>query len=112
VFYEACALLRGVAVVLHPIVLKNLTARQLFIDPGDLGIAGVYIFEPGIFEAIHDTKPGFKGEYQLTDSIKALVEQGARVVYKRNSGIHIDVGTPEDLMRANEFYLKGSARPV
>ena len=80
--------------------------------PSNLGIAGVYIFEPGIFKAIQDTKPGFKGEYQLTDSIKVLVEQGARVVYKKISGIHIDVGTPEDLMRANEFYLRESARSV
>lgn len=52
--------MRGVAVVPHPIVLKNLTARQLFIDPSDLGIAGVYIFEQGIFEAIHDTKPDLR----------------------------------------------------
>lgn len=74
--------------------------------PSNLGIAGMYIFESGIFEAIHDTKPGFKGEYQLTDSTKVLVEKGAKVVYKLISGIHIDVGTPEDLMRANEFYLR------
>lgn len=74
--------------------------------PSNLGIAGMYIFESGIFEAIHDTKPGFKGEYQITDSIKVLVEKGAKVVYKRISGIHIDVGTPEDLMRANEFFLR------
>ena len=74
--------------------------------PSNLGIAGMYIFESGIFEAIHDTKPGFKGEYQLTDSTKVLVDKGAKVVYKRISGIHIDVGTPEDLMRANEFYLR------
>ncbi|MGP8322321.1 MAG: sugar phosphate nucleotidyltransferase [Methanosarcinaceae archaeon] len=77
--------------------------------PSNLGIAGVYVFEPGIFDAINNTKPGFKGEYQLTDSIKILVEQDARVIYKRISGIHIDVGTPEDLMRANEFYLNKSA---
>ena len=72
----------------------------------------MYIFEPGIFEAIRNTKFGYKGEYQLTDSIKVLVEQGARVIYKKIAGIHIDVGTPEDLMRANEFYLKESVRSV
>jgi len=74
--------------------------------PSNLGIAGMYIFESGIFEAIHDTKPGFKGEYQLTDSTKLLVDKGAKVVYKHILGIHIDVGTPEDLMRANEFFLR------
>ncbi len=41
-----------------------------------------------------------------------LVERGAKVVYKRISGIHIDVGTPEDLMRANAFYLKESVESM
>lgn len=36
-------------------------------------------------------------EYQLTDSTKVLVEKGAKFVYKRILGIHIDVGTSEDL---------------
>ena len=74
--------------------------------PSNLGIAGIYIFEPVLFDAIRKTKPGHKGEYQLTDSIKVLVDQGAKVVYKEIAGIHIDVGTPEDLMRANDYYLK------
>jgi dTDP-glucose pyrophosphorylase len=50
--------------------------------------------------------------FQLTDSIKVLVARGAKVIYKRISGIHIDVGTPEDLMRANEFYLNESMQSV
>jgi len=74
--------------------------------PSNLGIAGMYIFEPNIFQAIHNTKPGFKGEYQLTDSIKILVKKGKKVIYKQISGIHIDIGTPEDLMRANELYYR------
>ena len=55
--------------------------------PSNLGIAGVYIFKPTIFRAIHDTKSGFKKEFQLTDSIKILVDQVAKVVYKKISGI-------------------------
>lgn len=73
--------------------------------PSNLGIAGIYIFSPQIFDCIHKTKPGFKDEFQLTDSIKIMVEQGMDVRYQKIKGIHIDVGTPEDLMRANEYYL-------
>ncbi|ADI75109.1 Nucleotidyl transferase (plasmid) [Methanohalobium evestigatum Z-7303] len=76
--------------------------------PSKLGIAGMYVFEPEIFDAISDTKPGYKDEYQLTDSIKVMVEQGKNVVYREIGGIHIDVGTPEDLMKANEYYLKNN----
>ena len=73
--------------------------------PSNLGAIGIYAFKPIIFDAIRETKPGYKGEYQLTDSIKVLVEWGKKVVYKEILGIHIDVGTVKDLVRANEYYL-------
>jgi len=69
--------------------------------PSNLGCIGIYIFTPTIFEAIRKTKPGFKGEYQLTDSIKIMVDEGRKVLFKRIDGQHIDVGTIEDLKKAN-----------
>ncbi len=71
--------------------------------PSDLGCMGVYIFKPAIFDAIKKTKPGFKNEYQLTDSIKILVEEGCKVLYSTIDGEHIDVGTLKDLRKANEY---------
>jgi len=73
--------------------------------PSMLGAVGIYAFEPSIFDFIKETAPGFKGEYQLTDSVKIAVNSGKRVFYKRLDGIHIDVGTPKDLMLANEWYI-------
>ena len=75
--------------------------------PSNLAIAGMYIFEPCIFDAISRTCVGKNGEYQITDSINELVKRRARVIYKKIAGDYIDVGTPEDLMKANEIYLKG-----
>jgi UDP-N-acetylglucosamine diphosphorylase / glucose-1-phosphate thymidylyltransferase / UDP-N-acetylgalactosamine diphosphorylase / glucosamine-1-phosphate N-acetyltransferase / galactosamine-1-phosphate N-acetyltransferase len=72
----------------------------------DLGALGAYVFKPEIFDAIRNTKPGYKGELQLTDSIMIQIERGGKVYYKKIDGIHIDVGTPRDLMRANEWYLE------
>ncbi len=69
--------------------------------PSNLGCIGIYIFTPTIFEAIRKTKPGFKGEYQLTDSIKIMVDERRKVLFKRIDGQHIDVGTIEDLKKAN-----------
>jgi UDP-N-acetylglucosamine diphosphorylase / glucose-1-phosphate thymidylyltransferase / UDP-N-acetylgalactosamine diphosphorylase / glucosamine-1-phosphate N-acetyltransferase / galactosamine-1-phosphate N-acetyltransferase len=71
--------------------------------PSSLGCMGVYIFKPVIFEAIKKTKPGFKNEFQLTDSIKILVEEGYKILYSTIDGEHIDVGTLEDLRKANEY---------
>ena len=73
--------------------------------PSRLGAIGVYVFRPSIFDAIRATKPGFKGELQLTDSIKGEIVEGKNVIFRTIDGIHIDVGTPHDLMRANEWYL-------
>ncbi|MDY6765987.1 MAG: sugar phosphate nucleotidyltransferase [Candidatus Nanohaloarchaea archaeon] len=74
--------------------------------PSNLAIAGVYIFEPAIFDAIRRTGKGAGGEYQLTDSIRIMMEDGSDVRYKYIPGEWIDVGTPERLKRANrEFEL-------
>ena len=69
--------------------------------PSTLGIMGVYIFKPEIFSAIHETKPGYNNEYQLTDAIKILVNKGKKVLYQKINGEHIDVGTLQDLKKAN-----------
>jgi dTDP-glucose pyrophosphorylase len=71
----------------------------------NLGALGAYIFDKSVFDAIRATEPGVKGEFQLTDSIRIQILGGKRVFFKKIDGIHIDVGTPVDLMRANERYL-------
>lgn len=40
----------------------------------DLGILGRYIFNPEIFEAIKKTSPDSRGEIQITDAIRLLLE--------------------------------------
>lgn len=74
--------------------------------PSRLGAMGIYIFEPEIFDAIRSTKPGYGHEYQLTDSVKVMVDRRRKVLYKKIEGLHIDVGTPKDLMRANDWYFR------
>ena len=54
-------------------------------------------------DAIRRTKPGFKGEIQLTDAISGLIREGKKVCFETISGHHIDVGTLEDLKKANLF---------
>jgi len=75
-------------------------------SPSNLGCMGVYIFKPIVFDAIRKTKPGVKNEYQLTDSIKILIDEGYKVFYRRIEGKHIDVGTIEDFKKANLFFSK------
>lgn len=71
----------------------------------DLGSMGMYVFEREIFDAIKRTEQGYNGEYQLTDSVRLFAVEGRQVLFKLIDGIHIDVGTPKDLMKANKLYL-------
>lgn len=41
----------------------------------DLAVIGRYVFHPAIFEAIKRTEPDAKGEVQITDAIKLLLEK-------------------------------------
>lgn len=75
--------------------------------PSQLGISGLYVFEPVIFDAIDEIGKGKGGEYQLTDAIDELRKQDYKVGYDNIKGTRIDVGTPERLREANrEFDLR------
>ncbi len=72
--------------------------------PSDEGIAGIYVFEPSIFDAIEKIGRGKGNEYQLTDAIDLLRKETDKIGYMRIPGDHIDVGTPERLRKANREY--------
>lgn len=46
--------------------------------PSRLAVAARYVFSPAIFEHLHVTPPGKKGEIQLTDAIRRLLAGGGR----------------------------------
>ena len=72
--------------------------------PSNLACAGIYVFKPSIFDAIKKTKPDANNEYQLTDSIKLLIEEKKPIFFKELKGKHIDIGSPERLRMANKFF--------
>lgn len=74
------------------------------VDSG-LAIAGAYIFEPEIFDALDSISRGRGNEYQLTDAIQHLIDEGATVRCLEIDGRYIDVGTPDRLKEANRVEL-------
>ncbi|RME61424.1 MAG: UTP--glucose-1-phosphate uridylyltransferase [Caldilineae bacterium] len=48
--------------------------------PSTLAIAARYIFSPSIFDAIRRVQPDKGGEIQLTNAIRLLIQDGARVL--------------------------------
>jgi UTP--glucose-1-phosphate uridylyltransferase len=47
--------------------------------PTSLAVAARYVFNPSIFEALERTMPDRRGEVQLTDAIKLLIQKGEPV---------------------------------
>lgn len=75
-------------------------------------ITGFYVFSPIIFDMFENLKPSFRGEYELTDAIQALVEQGHSVKASLISGWRLDIGFPEDLLAVNKHYLNNETHAV
>ena len=63
--------------------------------------AGVYTFKPSIFEFTAKLEKSPRGEYELTDAIRALALSGQRVQVLELAGDWADVRDPEVLAQLN-----------
>jgi dTDP-glucose pyrophosphorylase len=64
--------------------------------------AGLYTFRPSIFQFTARLKRSPRGEYELTDAIRALAHSGKKVQALELSGEWADVRDPEILARLNQ----------
>ena len=71
-------------------------------SPTTLAVAARYVFSPGIFDALKRTLPDRRGEIQLTDAIKLLIQKGERVYAWLLPPEHprYDIGNFESYFRA------------
>lgn len=68
--------------------------------PSDLGIVGRYIISPAIYAAIEKTRPGAKGEIQITDALQILLASEPIYAYEFE-GSRYDTGNFFGLLKAN-----------
>ncbi|MGQ9619171.1 MAG: UTP--glucose-1-phosphate uridylyltransferase GalU [Candidatus Aminicenantia bacterium] len=74
--------------------------------PSNLAIIGRYILTPKIFQKLSKTRPGAKGEIQLTDAIKALLSK-EKVYGYQFEGKRYDAGDKLGFIKATiELSLK------
>ncbi len=74
--------------------------------------AGLYVFDTDVFPLIDATPKSPRGEYEITDTIRAMIAKGDVHAF-RLPGEWLDVGRPWDLLRANAALLaslKGDVR--
>ena len=74
--------------------------------PSNLINTGIYCFRKEAFSYINKTKLSPRGEYELTDSLKMMIDGGNKVRWMPLGGKWLDIGRPWDLIDANMFFLE------
>jgi glucose-1-phosphate thymidylyltransferase len=74
--------------------------------PSNLALVGVYLFGPPIFEAARALEPSWRGEYEITEAIQALIEDEHKVQSEVVSGWWKDTGQLADMLEANRLVLE------
>ncbi|MFC2017004.1 bifunctional sugar-1-phosphate nucleotidylyltransferase/acetyltransferase [Chloroflexota bacterium] len=72
--------------------------------PSRMANAGLYLLTPDIFDTISQTSKSPRGEYEITDSLQLLIDQGSCISYQEISH-WLDLSYPWDLLPANEHLL-------
>lgn len=71
----------------------------------DLALVGIYMFNKHIFEAVHNIKPSWRNEFEITDAIQYLLDHGYHVQPRVLEGWWIDTGKLEDMLEVNHMVL-------
>jgi UDP-N-acetylglucosamine diphosphorylase/glucosamine-1-phosphate N-acetyltransferase len=81
--------------------------------PSNLANAGVYAFSKDVFEKLRQTKASVRGEWEITDALSLLIENGKTVLAAEISKDDwLDIGRPWDLLEANICALRRMAHRV
>lgn len=74
--------------------------------PSNLALVGIYMFDHHVFDAVDAIRPSARGEYEITDAIQWLIDQGHTVFPHIHRGWWIDTGKPTDMLEANSHVLE------
>lgn len=106
----------AVAPVKHPenygiVKLDDSYVKEIFEKPSNgaptnLANAGIYVFSTEIFQKVKKTTPSLRGELEITDSLRLLLDEKQSILaVPVSSEEWLDVGRPWDLFEANERVL-------
>lgn len=77
----------------------------------NLAMAGMYVFGPQIWDVLPDLQSSARGEYEITDAIQVLVDNGDLVVPGIYEGSWFDTGTLDSFLATSQF-LTGMGQVV
>jgi len=68
-------------------------------------VAGIYLYDSAIFEAVRNIVPSARGELEISDAHQYMIRKGFTVGYAEITGWWKDTGKPTDLLEANRLVL-------
>lgn len=71
----------------------------------NFAVAGIYLYDHHIFEAVKALKPSARGELEISDAHQYLIDKKYKVGYTEITGWWKDTGKPADLLEANRLIL-------
>ena len=75
-------------------------------------VAGIYLYDSTIFEAVKNIAPSARGELEISDAHQYLIAHGKSVGYAEITGWWKDTGKPTDLLEANRLVLDNIAPAI
>ena len=86
--------------------LVDIVEKPMLDVASNLVNAGIYVFTSDVFDYIRRTKPSARGELEITESLRLMVGEGAKVlVVEVPQEKWLDIGRPWDLLEANTRVL-------
>lgn len=72
----------------------------------NFAVAGIYIYDNTIFEAVNKIQPSARGELEISDAHQYLIDHGHKIGFSEITGWWKDTGKPLDLLEANRLILE------
>jgi glucose-1-phosphate thymidylyltransferase len=76
------------------------------VPKSEFAVAGIYIYDYTIFEAVNNIQPSNRGELEISDAHQYLIDHGYQIGYSEITGWWKDTGKPIDLLEANRLVLE------
>ncbi len=76
----------------------------------NLAMAGLYFFGPEIWEVFPRLEPSARGEYEITDAIQMMIDEGKNVLAGVYTGDWFDTGTLDSFLETSFYLVDGGSR--
>jgi glucose-1-phosphate thymidylyltransferase len=86
--------------------VKSIDEKPKVVDPGESVNAGVYLLSPKIFNFIDSLEISERGEYEITDAIKKMIQNKFQVKAVHSRSTWMDALYPGDLLDINSTIIK------